>query len=79
MAASLFVVTSSLKKATKLFSTGTLDHKESIKEMEVASRIEKVAKVHTVFPRLDRVCTIFFRGSTAARAIQTQFIVLTMT
>ena len=36
------------KKTTKSFGSGTLDHKESRKEMEVASGSEKVAKVRIV-------------------------------
>ena len=48
LAASLFVVTCCEKRATKLFGVGTLDHKESRKETEVASESEKVAKVRIV-------------------------------
>ena len=48
MAPSLFVVTSLRKKTTKSLGVGTVDHKESRKEIEVATGIENVAKVQIV-------------------------------
>ena len=49
MVTSLSVVTSSRQKRTpKSFGAGTLNHKESKKETETASRSEKVVKVQIV-------------------------------